>query len=246
MEKQRFWSRVGHWFKPGTTGGAPEGQPGQTGGDGFVNPATDPIVHDGSRGLLHLRRSGQGQALHRLQDGYVKLTGLVDSIHNHLQTQDDRTRQMADALSQLAQTVGQLPEAAQAQHKQLAVVAEQLESSNARLARWESTISQIPSLGEAQRETLQALGEQIGLTRQTHEHIARSMDGFGEAFNSLGQAFGASVETLKDLQVSAASREDSLTTLLAEHNRRFTRLFVGAIVLAAVVGVSTVVMLILK
>lgn len=233
---------MGHWFKPGSTRGTLDDQLPQPGSDGLLKPVSGGKDGHGSRGLFHLGRRNQVQAVHRLEDGYVKLTGLVDSIHKHLETQDERTRQIADALSQLAQTLGPFPEAAQAQQAQLAAMADQLESSNARFARWDATVSQIPNLADAQRETLRVFGEQVEITRLTHEQVVQSMEGFGNAVNSLGQAFSASVETLKGLQQSVTSRDDRLGTLLAEQNQKLNRLFVVALVVAAFLGVATVVM----
>ncbi len=246
MERQTFWSRVEHWFKSGNSRSLIDTPLPQTGADGLLKNEYAPVEKNGATRLRAFRRPSQGQAINRLEDGYGKLSNVVDSIHKHLEIQDERSRQVADSLSQLARTVAELPDAAKSQHKELANLAQHFEASNARLSRWETTVSQIPKLADAQRDTLRSLTEQIESNRKTHEQIAVSLEGFAQAANTLGNAFQTSVETLAEVQRSTAKRDDRLTELLEEQNRKFTKLFVGAIVLAGTLGVSTLIVSILN
>jgi len=242
MERPTFWSRVEHWFKPGNSQSLLDPPLPQTGADGLLKNEYSPVAGNGASRSRVFRRPSQGQAINRLEDGYGKISTVVDSIHKHLEIQDERSRQVADSLSQLARTVAELPDAARSQHQELANLAQHFEVSNARLARWETTVSEIPKLANAQQETLRSLTEQIESNRKTHEQIAVSLEGFAQAANTLGSAFQTSVETLAEVQRSTANRDDRLTELLEEQNRKFTKLFVGAIVLAGTLGVTTLVM----
>ena len=205
MEARTIWTRVGHWFRPMMRGTLTDHLP-RTDGDGLLEPVPNPNDGNGSKGLFPLSRRGNKQALLQLEQGYRKLTGLVDSIHRHLEARDERSRRVADALAQMARTVAQLPPAAQGQRDQLASVAEQLEAS-----------------------------------RSTNARVAESVADFSKAVGALEQTYGASVDTLKDLQRSLDNREERMTDLLAAHNRRFSRLLIGAVALAAALWIAALV-----
>ena len=240
MEARTIWTRVGHWFRPMMRGTLTDHLP-RTDGDGLLEPVPNPNDGNGSKGLFPLSRRGNKQALLQLEQGYRKLTGLVDSIHRHLEARDERSRRVADALAQMARTVAQLPPAAQGQRDQLASVAEQLECSNRRLAGWDSTLKRVPELIEAQRETLSAVGEQFEASRSTNARVAESVADFSKAVGALEQTYGASVDTLKDLQRSLDNREERMTDMLAAQNRRFSRLLIGAVALAAALWIAALI-----
>lgn len=215
----------------------------EIGDDGLLKPINQAARSDRADGtrlsFLSSRRT-QTQAVQRLEGAFDKLASLVDSIHKHLQSQDERTRQIADSLSQLAQSLSQIPDATAMQHRQLTAIAEQLEAGNARAARWESVVSEIPNLADAHRETLNALSDQIDSTRKTEENIVQSMDSLRGTAGSLGDAFTTSVDMLKDLRTASGMRDEQLIKLLHDQNRRSTRLFVVAICLAGILAVAAV------
>jgi len=246
METRTFWSRVGHWFRPVPARENADVGLSTTDGDGLLKSVTKPLNGNGSRGLFHWPGGNRSASLRRLERGYDGLGEVTDSIRRHLEAQDHRSRQMADTLAQLARTVAELPGLANAQREQLGTLVEQHESSNARLARWESTVEKIPELAEAQRAALQTVGTQFEAARQTHERMVQSTNEFTGAVRSMERSYGRSTEVLKEMHQSAVVRDGRLADLLAEHNRGMTRLWVGAIVLAASLGAATAALLMVR
>ena len=214
--------------------------------DGLLRSREKRAGTNGSSGLLGFRRKPQLDSMIRLEDGYSRLIFLVECIRKHMDVQDERSRQIADALSSLAKTVSRLPDTSSAQEKKLAVIAEHLETAGGRLARWESTVAQFPNLADAQRETLAAVGEQLALARQSQEHVAKSLEGFGSAVGSFGDSVSRSANSMQEIQASTVQRDEQLTTLLADYNRRFARVFVAAMVMAGVMVAAVSVLLVIR
>jgi hypothetical protein len=250
MAEGRFWLQVRQWFRTGEhvdvaapavpeldadgvlESAHPEGAPG----DGYQATTIRPWF----------RRGARAQTISRLEDRYDQLTGLIDSIHKHLETQETRSGEMATALSELAASVSRLPESTQSQTRQLEAIATHLEAANTRSDRWELVMDRFAEHAESQSEALRDLGEQINATRGTHECIADSLVGFGDAMGNMSKVSSASTQALRDLQTSAASRQEQLGALFNEQGRRFGQLFAIGIVLAAVIAASTAALLVFK
>lgn len=209
------------------------------------NPNDDVVGKPAGPSLL-TRWQDKSHSLQRLEENYERLGGLIESIQKHLQTQDDRTRKIADALSSLAAPVAKLPESLRRQEEQLAAIAEQLECANERSARFEATLAELPKVADAQRQTLLAVRDEIESAKKTQDRLADSMSGFRDAVAGLTQSSTASLDTLKGLQSTAGERDERLVVLLTEHNRKFSRLFTVAIVLAAVLAAATVASLFIR
>ena len=237
MERVSVWTRMGHWLRSAGRGSSGDDLPpvssaglladddsGSTRGEAEANQ---------NGGLAPLsRRRQREQSIQRLQEGYEQVVGLIGSIHSHLEKQDQRTRQIADALTQLAATTARLPAAAEAQSTQLATIAAQLEASNDRARRWEQTLFDLPKLAEAQREMLSSIGGELEAARQADVRMADTLGGLRDAVHSLGESSAASTRRLGDMQEAASRRDENLQNLMKEQNRRFIWLFVVTLVLA--------------
>ncbi|NOS99295.1 MAG: hypothetical protein HOP29_01555 [Phycisphaerales bacterium] len=242
----RFWTRMGHWFKPGDSGDRLNDHDFDTDGDGLIKPVSDQHGGNGSTGGALLRRPAQMTSLQRLEEGYHKLSGLVDSIHRHLEVRDERTRQVADSLIQLSATVGRMTEVARVQQEQLASIARLLETSDGRQARWEQAIAQIPNLVDAQRDNLQSVSAHLGAVQSTHERVAASLTGFGESVGVMRQTLVQSADVMARAQCEAAVREERMTGLFARQGRWFTGVIAAVAVLAAAVIVLNLVVLFVR
>ena len=242
MAERKFWSQMRQWFRTGEHTEAAAKVVPELDVDGVLKSADPQGGHGDGRHATTIRpwfrRGVRAQSISRLEDRYDQLSGLINSIHKHLETQETRSRETAQALSELAASVSRLPESAQSQTRQLEAIATHLEAANARSDRWELVLGRFAEHAESQSEALRDLGEQINATRGTHERIADSLVGFGDAMGNMSKVSSASAQALRDLQTSAASRQEQFAAVLNEQGRRFGQLFAIGIVLAAVIAAS--------
>lgn len=234
MEHAGFWSRVGQWFRSSGRGeGGAGGLPGLAPDGLLEGEATDAPGGDRRTVLSFSKRRQREEALAQLNEAYQQVAGLIESILTHLQAQDHRSAQVADALTQLAETTDRISEAAAAQSEQLGAIATQLETSNDRVRRWEQTLFELPKLAEGQREALGAIRQELQSSQEADRRMVETLEGFREAVTSWGRSSAASTEVLKELKEAASRRDEDLNTLIAAQSRRFTWLFVVTLVLAA-------------
>ncbi len=178
MEQAGFWSRVGQWFKTSRRGDAPDVSLTRLPRGGLLGQEGPNPPADGLRtGLTFSRRRQREQAIEQLQEAYQQVAGLIESIVNHLQTQQERSGQVATALTRLAHTTTQVCEAAVAQSEQLGAIAAQLEAGNDRARRWEQTLFNLPKLAEGQREALTALRQELQAGQEADRRMIDTMEG---------------------------------------------------------------------
>lgn len=163
MAERRFWLQVRQWFQTGEHVDVAAQVVPELDADGVLESAdSQGGLGDGHQATTirpWFRRGVRAQTIRRLEDRYDQLTGLIDSIHNHLETQETRSREMAKAVSELAASVSRLPESTQSQTRQLEAIATHLEAANTRSDRWELVMDRFAEHAESQSEALRDLGE---------------------------------------------------------------------------------------
>ena len=249
MAKQGFWSRIGFWFGRGGRRAATEQSsppsPAEPASSSTAiatleGTATGLEVPPESDDLVVPRSSRRGpsvkQVLERLEDGYTKVTTLVESIQTHMEVQDRCSSEMLRSLGTLNDRLEHLPRAAEAQTDALVKIIDQLEGQSTRSQRLEEHLSQWPRLADAQRETMAAVGHQLDLSRQTDEKMQTSLTGVQDSLGALGNVTAASANALRRLEEQTAVREQQLAEALQQRTSRLT-VFVGAVTAVAVLAI---------
>ena len=183
-------------------------------------------------GVLSRRRRND-TVLEKLQEGYLQVIDLVDSMQKHQQRQDTRAMEISSSLSRVAETLGTIESSGRDQARTLARIADELGAGNERSARWEEALSEFPQMAEAQRRALSDVAHQMEAAGQRDNQMVQSLESFREAVTSLGDATTASSVAVKSLQMSALESHERTAALMKEQNKRFTMLFVVTLVLVA-------------
>ncbi len=231
MEKTSLWTRVGGWLKVGGRGdGTSEGVFGSTLPE--VEGTIVPRSRKAAAGHEVSRRE-------RLEEGFAKVVELVESIQGHMRTQDERTDKIVESLSHIAESLAMTPEHSRAQVESLEQIWQQMEGDAARARRLEENLSQLPGLADAQRETMVGVGRQMDELRVSGESNAAAVCSLGEAISGLDQSTADASDALREIQRESASREDRLTDLLRDQNRRLTLFAYSALGLAVIVSLAS-------
>jgi ABC-type transporter Mla subunit MlaD len=166
-------------------------------------------------------------SIERLQEEYERVVGLVESIHEHLERQEERSGALVVAVDGLARSLRDLPETARAQVQSLSAIHERLEQEAQRSSRVDQELTRLPGIAEA--------------SRQSTERMATALDGFRGAVAKLGDSTCETTSALRQMHADAMAREERIVEFFRDHSRRFTWFAVGAICLA--VAVCTVALL---
>lgn len=196
-------------------------------------PAAEPVVEPAEatadapeRGSGPLARwTRRDQAIVQLQEGYEKVTRVIEEIQKHLVQQGERSERLCGALDRIAQSLAEGPKVARQQAETLERIVGQMESSNARAHQLAEIVAEIPKSARNQTETLVGISRQLEVSNEQRVVSSQTMDRLGSSLQSLGQTSQTQSEILKQMNVTTAEQNRQLAQLITEHNKRFQWLF---------------------
>lgn len=246
MEKKEFWSWVREWLRPRRRGSGDELPP--VGDDGLLAGGPDgPGDNEDDappapeRGLS--RWSRRDQVLQQLQEGYQRVTELIDSMQRHLAEQGQRTDQIAAALNDLARS---LPTVGQQQVQTLEVISSHLAVTNSRTQQLAESIRELPGVTKAQTEALTGLSRQFELANETTVQMNHALQSLGQMVESLRKSGQEQADAYRRTQQEGREREIRLAELVVQQQRRFTLLFIITLILALVGAAAGMTVILLR
>lgn len=239
QDKEKFWIRVGHWFKP-TSANQPDVDPiiesELTSTLGMESASTETIVAESPSDIVGtVSRSRLGRSLsaaERIEQEYNRVVGLVESIQDHLGQNSERSELMVRSLDRLADSLENLPESSRKQIEILESLHQEVAADAQRAVNMEQAISQLPQLADAQRETMVTISRRLEDSRETDEKLTSTLDSVEQSVTQMGEATIASAKTITMMRMEEASRQDRIAKLLEQQTERITLMATVAIVLA--------------
>lgn len=251
METQKFWSRIGHWFKKSDSPSSMAGFDGQsvalgeTAGrvaeveaDIAVTATADP-----PKAPSLFRRSRTHQDLERLEAQYTRVGNLMDSIERHMESQADRSERIACSLDRLAQNLTGVPEAFRHQLEVLSSIRETVTTEQDRASRIEESLSQWPRVADAQRETMVSISRQLDESRESNTRMASTVEECSGTFARVGETAAASTKAIERFAGDAAANTERVARLLEVQAGQFRVFAWSAIGLAGVAALVAIISL---
>jgi uncharacterized membrane protein YccC len=229
LNRSSFWSRMGEWFKSSNRGIAVTElsstdsltvNPTAPSSGNLLDPGPDDDAPSDINGRG--RFSGRRRELKRVEDGYNRVVGLVESLQAHFEEQDRRTADIAASLERLATSLSHMPEASRGQFEVLSAMRDVLEHHAARAKRFEDCVTQLPQLADAQRETMTAIAHQLDHSHKSNDRVGAALENFQQAVASLSEATAGSTVALREMHNDSSARESRMVTMLDQQARRFT------------------------
>lgn len=181
------------------------------------------------------------QAIIQLQEGYEKVTRVVEEIQTHLAQQGERTERICGALEQIAQVMAESPQIARRQAQTLDTISAQLEAANARSQRLVDLVGEIPQAARAQSETLTGIGRQLEMSNEQAVIQSQVIDRLGGSLQTLGESSQTQGQILREMSHKAAEQSEQLARLIEHQGRRFMLLLAVTIVMALAAVAAVVV-----
>ncbi len=244
-----FWSRIGESFRKRPTNGHTVTQLPPVGEDGLLLEPVDGEDHEASpeRSSLTLPRWTKRDAtLAKLQEGYEKITQVVEDVQRHLATQGERSERMCNSMEQLARAVSDLPGVARQQAGTLESIARQLERTTEGTQKLAEVVGDLPRTARLQSDAMTSIGRRLEMANEQSVMASQTMDKLGSAISTLGQSGNTQAEVMTRMHEKIAAQDEMLARLVSRQSRRFTMLFVVTVVLAAAAVTFGVIGLVLR
>ena len=237
-----LWQRVGTMFRGSSRIESVNGGSGDENGK-EAHPS-DPAVHPEVEGpsLLPLRRTRRRPSSADLHERYERVGQLLESLSEHFDVQDQRAKELGEAVARMADVFEQLPEAQRTQSDCMQAIATHLSNSNRQSAELKDTLVRVPSSIQAQADAIQAVSRQMAASNKTDTQMAGALQRLSRVANGLGIASRSQIEALQRMETETAEQSAALADIVHGQNRSLLIALVvsGAISVAAIVALLIV------
>lgn len=233
--KVSLWSRIGRLVNPFQQD---ETVPALARLDSSVIDATvdgEENGRDSAKAVPRLRPwRRRDELLERMQHGYDRVLGLVESIQEHLASQNAQGRQVRELLTELGRGLAEAPKATRQQAESMRAVAGQMEVANRHNQAIVGALADLPRAAAAQKLAMDAVAGQVQASSASTERLSDRLETVGQVVGRLGESLEEQIRTLRTIQQTAHEQESTLVSVLDRQTRRFTVLTVAVIALAAI------------
>ena len=250
IRPQNLWTRISERFRNRFAETLDHGGNGRSGSedlpeigpDGLLtvpaeypDDAVEDPVEEKNGGPLS-RWARKDQAIKQLQDGYERVTGLIEDVHNHLVTQGERGDRVCESLEQIARSVSDLPTVTRQQSHRLETIGTQIETTNLRMQQLAESVQEVPKIIRMQSDSLTGIARQLEMAQEQGVLANRTMDKLCGAIQTLNESNNAQVKALWTMNTTAGQQNELLTHLV----RRQSRLFVALVVVCGLMAAGSI------
>ncbi|NLX13436.1 MAG: hypothetical protein GXY44_07265, partial [Phycisphaerales bacterium] len=217
-----FWSRLFSRVKGRAARGPGRSDLPNIGNDGLLaEPAEmfeDNEAEASDRMAKPLSRWRRDQAIARLQEGYERVSHLIEDIQNHMSQQGERSDRMCAAIEQLNRSLADLPSVTRQQHQTLESIAGQLQANHARTQQLSESLADLPRLTKNQSETLAGIGRQLEMTGEQNVVTSQNMEKISQAITGLGETNERQSLVLHEMNAKTDEKTALLNDLIVRQN----------------------------
>ncbi len=233
-----LWQRMGTMFRGSSR------IENVNGGNGKEAHPSDPATHPEVEGpsLLSLRRTRRRPSSADLHERYERVGQLLDSMREHFDVQDERSKELGESIARMADVFEQLPEAQRTQSDCMQAIATHLSNANRQSAELKDTLVRVPSSIQAQADAIQAVSRQMAVSSKTDTQMAGALQRLSRVVNGLGLASRSQIEALQRMETETAGQRTTLAEVVHGQNRSLLIALIvsGAISVAAITALLIV------
>jgi len=236
-DQNTLLTRIGKWFrKDQATNGDGGGESSLTRSDRETHQLLEP------RTTFLRPWAKRDAAINQLQEGFNTLTDLMGAIRDNLDKQNRRQDELVNAMQQLPQVLGTIPESNRMQGETLQAIRVQIESQTGQQQQLASILGRISETTGEQRQMVDALRDRVEEIHKTDTTIADYLNNVGESMKDVSKNSQTSAQVLEQMRDNIDARDGQIERVLHRHSTRFTTMLAVAIFLsiAALVAVCVI------
>ena len=233
-------TRIGKWFRKdqAANGNDGDGGVGLGGSDRETHPST--LLEPRTTFLRPWAK--RDAAINQLQEGFTTLTDLMGAIRDNLDRQNRRQDELVQAMQQLPQVLGSIPESNRMQSETLSAIRLSIEGQSGQQQKLADILGKISETTGEQRQMVDALRGRVEDIHKTDTTIADYLNNVGESMKDVSRNSQTSAQVLEQMRDNIDARDGQLERVLHRQGVRFTTMLAVAIFLsiAALVAVGVI------
>jgi len=231
-----FLHRIASWIKNPRHRNRPDAA-----GSDQMSQSTALAPMGGMRGSFFRPWGKRDAALANLHEGFVALSGVMGSLKESLERQNQRQEELVNHIEHLPQFLESIPQTNQAQTEVLQTIAEQIRYQSSQQAKLGEILEKVSETEGNQRQILEALHDRIGALNEHDRLITDSLQGVGFTMQRVSDASQTGQQVLERIRDNINVRQLELQAVLQKQAFRNTIMLATSLLLAvcalAAVGV---------
>ncbi len=239
MGLKDLWLRTSGWLSAHRVGGHPEYHP-QVDAEGLISEGTEPSVNEQAAQnsqvvVKAVQPADKYEAIEKLQAGFDKLIGQLQSINEHLDRQLTQHEEMVSRMDKLPKLLESFPVVAENQKKLTEGMLEHLQAIITKDQQFIDAVEKIPIETAKQTDSLADINHQLAAAADADVQMAESFNKFNQTLDKLEQSTTGQTDSILQMNRTFAASDRYLKYLISKQNRRVIWVFMIAISVCAVV-----------
>ncbi len=167
-------------------------------------------------------------AIAGLQQGFLALSEVMNSIRDNLERQGRRQDEMISYLAHLPELMHSLPESQRLQSEALRTIGQQLQQHNQHQSRLTEITAKATQSYDDQRLVLENINGRVESVLEHNDRIAQSLRQVSATVDNMGRSGDSGVHVLRQLQENIQRQDESVQDIVQRQNSRLTTLSIAA------------------
>lgn len=250
MSSVSIWTRLGNWLRlsqgndPDTPARPASKRAVASAQDLTVDnepvPATQPSEEAGAlspRGRWQRRE----QVLQRLQQGYDEVVELLTSVRQHLDSHDERARQINESLGRLTETVSELPAANERHGEALREMSQKLQDQSEQQTRLSEVVSEWPESVRRQAEKIEEVREEVRGSREAQSEVTSTIESLDAGISGLADVTRSGQRLIETLDRKMDNQPERVLRGMKSQMDRLRKLLLATVILSALAALGAVI-----
>jgi len=175
------------------------------------------------------------ETIEKLQAGFDKLIGQLQGINEHLNRQITQHEDLMGRIEQLPKLLEKFPAVVENQRQITEQLIEQLKSVDAKEQQFIDAVEKIPNETAKQTDALVNINHQLAAAADTDVQVTEGFNRFNQTLEKLNDSTDGQTDSIMQMSKTFATSDRYLKYIISRQNKRFTWVFVTAVLVCVLV-----------
>jgi len=202
----------------------------------YSEEKTDPGAHGPAAMVKAAPDTSRNEQLEKLQDGFNRLIGQLQTINDNLSQQVEHQQQLMERLDKLPQMFESFAPSIKNQQQLTEQVVAELKTAATRNQKFVEAVEQIPTETAKQTDALQSIDHQLAAAADCDAQLTQSFGRFRQSLDKLDQTASSQTDSILQMSKTFAASDHYLKFIIARDKKRmFWMLVISLGICAAVI-----------
>jgi len=202
----------------------------------YSEEKADPAVHGPAAMVRAGPDASRNEHLEKLQDGFNRLIGQLQTINNNLSQQVEHQQQLMERLDKLPQMFESFAPSIKNQQQLTEQVIAELKTAATKNQKFIDAVESIPTETAKQTDALQSIDHQLAAAADCDAQLTQGFAKFRQSLDKLDQSTASQTDSIMQMSKTFAASDRYLKFIISRDKKRmFWMLVISLSICAAVI-----------